>query len=176
MNDRSRNPCRILVIAALMAAFAPSLGATPPKRPSPPRAVKTRIRSLTPVKAVAAVSDRALIAPTPWPPPPDKPGSPILPTVYPNVWVRFTPTAAKAAPGDKSVYVMPGASLPAGAMVPRAVHNTVPPVAIPLAHGGFAIKVDDSRTEYLVATRDAAGNLTLSCQSPAEPAAEGGAK
>lgn len=176
VNDRLRTACKVYACAALVAAFASSLSASPPPKPAAHRTVKAHVKTPAPVRTAQTVATPRPTALTPWPPPADKPGSPIMPTAYPNVWVRFTPSPKAPSTGDKSIYVMPGSSLSPGGMVPRAPRQIIEPVAIPLPGGGFAMKVDDSRTEYLVATRDATGKITMQCQSPAEAASKGGTK
>jgi len=171
VNDCLKIVWRSCAIAALATGVACSLAASPP--------VKSQSRRAKPARAVAAgpahrpPANVARPAPALWPPVADKPGSPVFPTAYPNVWVRFTPSPAAAAPADRSLYVMPGTAPPASGMVPRAAQHVATPLAIPLPGGGYAVKVDDSRTEYLVAACDATGGMTLICQSPAESAAKG---
>jgi hypothetical protein len=102
----------------------------------------------------------------------------VLPTQYPNVFVRYEHGQAQGRAGDASIYKMPGAADPVPSMVPRVAEKPFQSVVGVLPGGIKYALVDPANTDYEVATRDASGHVVVTCGTPtqAAPQKQGGAR
>ena len=125
-------------------------------------------------KAPARVSQakQPVLPIAPWPPARETIGAPILPTQYPNVFVRFAPAPPAVMPRDASIYLPPGATISPVDTKPRinsmAGKTPFVPFVVHLPGGGVIVQVDPGRMEYMTADRDANGRIVVHCLSPGE--------
>ena len=155
--------------AAVVALSAGAQAATP-------RTAGVKHTVKAPVRVSPAKQPALPIAP--WPPARETIGAPILPTQYPNVFVRYEYDPASSPAGDVSIYKMPGAADPVRGMVPRAAQKPFQPVVGNLPGGGKYFLTDPANMDTMVATRDASGHFVVTCVKPAQiaPPKQGGAK
>lgn len=170
MRFQLATPRTLCALGAAIVALSAGVQAATPR--------KAGVKHTAKAPAPVYLAKKPALPIAPWPPAREALGAPILPTQYPNVYVRYQFGPASGPAGSASIYKMPGAADPVRGMVPRAAQASSQSVIGTLPSGAKFALTDPADMDYMVATRDASGRLVVTCVSPGEsaPPKEGGAK